>query len=128
MPELNTVIKNDAESVVGCVFSKSEPGIVTASSEVWSAYLRVQRYEMISTELSASNVPADTTVFIETSTFPQEPTADWFIEDQYTWDTLASAFKYENFNSDARYYRVRILCGAGGDLTDLAWVLGAKHI
>lgn len=129
MPELPTQIKDDSESIIGCVYSREDPGTVLQDVEVWSKFLRVQKYEMISLELAASNIPTDTMVFIETSIFTQEPTtaSDWFVEDSYTWDPLCSNFKYINHETDARFYRVRIVCGNDGDLTDLAWVLGAKH-
>jgi len=128
---LSTEIKDDVESIVGCVFpdKAGNPGNLTASSEAWSDFLRVQRYESISCELRASSIPTDTSVFIETSTFPQEPTAsDWFVEDSYTWDPACLNFKYVNKNSEARYYRVRLVVGGGGDLTDLYWVVGGKHL
>lgn len=128
--QLATTIKDDTESLVGCVFSRSQPGSVAQDAEVWSNFLRVQRYEMLSLELSATNIPTNTQIYIETSTFPQEPAtqADWFIWDSYIWDPTCNNFSYSNFESDARFYRVRIVCGNDGDLTDLAWVMGAKHI
>ena len=127
--ELSTEIDFDTHSKVATVFPLDNRGTVSAGSEVWSEAIRVQRYINLSCELNASSIPADTMIIIQTSRHLGPPSdTDWFDQDSYTWDTSCSGFKYVDALGEARWFRVKVIVGGGGDLEGLAWTLGGKNI
>ncbi len=129
MPQLDITTRLDNDRcIVATIFPTSEKESLAAGTSNWTEAIQVATFDLLDCELIASSIPADTIITIQTSRFQFEPSqADWFDEDSYTWDVACNSFKYQNFPSDARWYRVKIDVGASGDLTDLAFCIGAKN-